>query len=117
MNATSISSLFNELGVSPGYKGYPYLIHTTGLAITYYGKPFPCMKILYQQTAEHFNISENKVKDDIRTLLRNYWNQKNASGFSDIIGYPVRDSLTPKKFVAIVAEYLALHSESDESEG
>lgn len=112
MNALYISSLFNELGICPSYKGYPYLMHITGLAAAYYGKPFPCMKILYQQTAVHFGISENKAKDDIRTLLRNYWEQKTASRFSDIIGYPVQDRLTSKEFVAIVAEYLALHSES-----
>lgn len=104
-----ISSLFNKLGINPGYRGYPYLVHVVDLATTYYGKPFPCMNELYNRAALHFGISESKVKNDIRTLLRNYWNQKNADKFSAVIGYPVFDYLTTKEFVAIVAVHISIN--------
>lgn len=107
MNVKRISDLFNTLGVCPNYKGYPYLIHVVGLASAYHGQPFPCMKDLYEQTAAYFDISPSIVIHDIRTLLRSYWNQNNASIFSDITLYPVRDKLTIKEFVSVIAEYLA----------
>lgn len=110
MNAKRISNLFQKLGISPRYKGYPYLVHLVNLAINYYGQSFPNIKELYQQTAKHFDIPLGMVTDNIRTLLRNYWNQKNAAIFSSIIGYPVPDRLSTKEFVAVIAEYLAVNN-------
>lgn len=107
MKSKQISELFYTLGISPNYRGYPYLLHVVGLAVNYHGQPFPCLKDLYQQTAEYYGITQSIVIHNIRTLLRSYWNQNNAAVFTKITGYPVRDKLTTKEFISIVAEYLA----------
>lgn len=110
MNAKQISDLFYNIGMNPSYKGYPYLIYIVGLAVGYYGKPFPCMKDLYREAADHFHVSPSIITDDIRTLLRNYWNQNHSGVFSEVLNYPVQSRLSIKEFVAVVAEYLSRHS-------
>lgn len=106
MNKTQISDLFNIIGINPGYKGYSYLIYIVKLATEYHDKPFPCMKNLYQQAADYFNVPSSAISDNIRTLLRNYWNMGNKDTFSRVLHYPVKDRLTVKEFVAVVAGYL-----------
>lgn len=109
MSTKQTTDLFNILGIMPSYKGYFYLVHMIEIACNYHGKPFPCMKNLISQTAAYFNVSPSVVIHDIRTLLRTYWDQDNASTFSNIVHYPVKDKLTIKEFIAVIAEYLSLY--------
>lgn len=107
MKANQISILFNSLGICPNFKGYPYLSYIVEIAVSYHGKPFPTLKALYSIAGEHFDVSPSIISHDIRTLLRVYWNQDNSDTFAQIIHYPVRDKLTIKEFVSVVAEYIA----------
>lgn len=107
MNTKQITDLFNKLGICPTYKGYPYLTYVVLTAVGYHGQPFPCLKNLYVTAGEHFGVSSSIIEHDIRTLVRSYWNQDNSATFSRVVHYPVRDKLTTKEFISIMAEYLA----------
>lgn len=106
MNTNQISILFHSLGICPTFKGYQFLLYIVLLATDYKDKPFPTLKTLYVQTGEHFGVSSSIICHDIRTLLRTYWNQDHAAAFSLIIHYPVKDKLTTKEFISVVAQYL-----------
>lgn len=108
MSKSRISDLFNSLGISPNRKGYCFLLYLVELAAAYKGQPFPQMKVLYQQTAEHFGVAPDVIEYNVRTAVRGYWNQKESRNiFSSITDYPVSDSLTVKELVSVLAEYVA----------
>lgn len=109
MNTKQISVLFNSLGIPPNHKGYPYLVYLIGLSADSYGFQVPLMKDLYAKTGEHFNVSAEIVANNIRTVLRKYWNQKNSSTFYQVTRYNGEGSLPIKEFVSVLAEYLANH--------
>lgn len=109
MDKKLIITLFNKLGVPPNYRGYPYLVHVTWLAVTVYGNSFPYLKTLYEQTAKDFGVSVETVSGNIKTLKQAYENKKTMEIFSRITRYPVQDYLTTKEFIFIVAEYLLTH--------
>lgn len=106
MNSNNTIQLLSRLGVCPAYKGYPYLVHSIGIAAARYHSGFPPLKELYEQTARHYHVSASIVAHDIRTVLRSYWNQNNAERFTCTIGYPVQDMLTIKEFISVVAEFI-----------
>lgn len=113
MNAKRVTQLFNVMGVPPNYKGYPYLVYVICLAISS-GYPFPTLKTLYAQTAEHFGVSSQMVTEDIRFLVNRYWDEEeHVKRFNKIIHYPVKDKLTVKEFVSVVSEFLINHPRKD----
>lgn len=110
MSQKQISDLFNSLGISPNRKGYPFLLHLVELSASYKGKPFPCMKVLYQQTADYFGVAPDIVEYNVRTVVRVYWSQKEIDKvFSSVTHYPITDELTVKEFISVLAEYAARH--------
>lgn len=110
MNTKQISELLHAIGIATNYKGYPYLVHVIKIACHYHNQPFPCIKDLFQQTADYYGVSPSIVIHDIRTLLRSYWNPYSTKIFSSLMHYPVNDKLTDKEFIAVIAEYLSIHS-------
>lgn len=110
MSQKQLSDLFNSLGSSPNRKGYPFLLHLVELSASYKGQPFPCMKELYQKTAEHFDVLPDIIEYNVRTVVRVYWSQKESARiFSSVTCYPVTDELTVKEFISVLAEYAAKH--------
>lgn len=106
MNKKQISELLSRIGISPAYKGYPYLVHVIHLTTDKEGCPFLVIKELYARTADFFGVSATSIQHSIRTLLDVYWSQNNTKYFFDIIGYPVHDTLPPKEFIAVIADYI-----------
>lgn len=102
-----ISELLTRLGVCPSYRGYRCLMHVIYLAASDDEYPFIVTKKLYADTAEHFGISPDSVQHGIRTLLDIFWSQENSKKyFYDIIRYPVDAPLSPKEFIAVIADYI-----------
>lgn len=108
MNNKQISLLLNSIGVSPNRKGYRFLVHLISLGTAYKGQPFPCIKDLYQQTADYFGVTASRVEYNVRTVVRCYWNQKAVQEtFSSVTHYPVTENLSAKEFISVLAEYAA----------
>lgn len=111
MNTTTISELLASIGVSPNYKGYSSLVYLVDLSTTYNGQVFPRMKDLYQQTAEHLNISASNVEYNVRTIIKRYWNQDDSwETFCSVTHYHLTYNLTTKEFVSVLADYVTRHS-------
>lgn len=106
MNKNLISELLAHIGISPAYKGYPYLVHVLFLATSEEYCPFLVIKELYARTADTFGVTATSVQHSIRTLLDVYWSQNNTERFFEVIGYPVHDTLPPKEFIAVIADYM-----------
>lgn len=107
MDAKSVSKLFNVMGIPPDLKGYPFLIYLASLSASYDNPPN--LKDLYAETGRHFGVSATVVSEDIRTVLKKYWNKENAKRFTKITRFPVEDNLTTKEFVSVVSEFIRNH--------
>lgn len=108
-----ISELLTGIGVCPSYRGYHCLVHVIYLAASDGEYPFIVTKKLYADTAVCFGISPDSVQHSIRTLLDSFWSQKDSKKhFYDIIRYPVQDPLSPKEFIAVIADYIRRHRKS-----
>lgn len=110
MNTKRILVFFNAIGITPNLKGYPYLVYLVGLAADAYASEIPKMTELYARTGEHFGVSAEMVSNNIRTVLRKYWDQSNSPLFFQYTRYSGEKHLPVKEFVSVAAGYLALHS-------
>lgn len=106
MELKKISELLTTLGLCPAYKGYTYLLYAVFLTTTGKYRHGLIVGELYQETADHFQVSKSTVQHSIRSLLDVYWNQNSAKHFSRITGFPVHGTLPPREFIAVVSEYL-----------
>lgn len=106
-NDPLIPELLTRLGLCPSYKGYHCLEYVIYLAASDGEYPFIVTKKLYTETAAHFGISPGCVQHGIRTLLDIFWSQENSKKlFRDITHYPVLDPLSPKEFIAVMADFI-----------
>lgn len=109
MNTKQITDFFNTLGIGPNLKGYPYLVHLVGLSMDCADGNVPQIKDLYKMTGEHFGVSADNVNNNVRTVLRKYWNQENAVSFFQLTHYKNTGSLPAKEFIYVTAAYLMQH--------
>lgn len=106
MNKNQISELLIQIGLSPAYKGYSYLVHIIYLAVSDKDQPFLIIKELYEKTAKHFGVTAASIQHSIRTLLDAYWIQDASKHFYRLTKYPAGNPLPPKEFIAILTDYI-----------
>lgn len=106
MEKNLVSELLIRIGVNPSYRGYPYLTCIILQAASAEDSLFLTSKVLYQAAAEYFHVSPDSIQHSIRTLLDAYWEQENGVHFCNVTGYPNPGPLPPKKFIAVLADYL-----------
>lgn len=111
MNQIKISNFFTSIGLRPNHRGYRFLVYLVALGAGYGNKPFPPLKTLYQQTAQYFNVSADKVEYNVRTVVRGYWLQTDSAKiFTAATHCPVTNDLTVKEFICILSEYVSTHT-------
>lgn len=112
MKLELVDNLLAVLNFCPSYKGYPSTVYLIGLTVDRIRQvPPPDFKELCIETGRHFGIKQEKVGDNLNTMLTSYCNRPdNLELFQKKIGYHIDDKLTNKEFVFVVAKYLSMNS-------
>lgn len=100
-----VAVLLTKIGIRPSYKGYPYLAEVIFLA-SELTVPI-AITDLYAQASKTFHVTPNTVQNNIRTVLKNYWNSGYCEKLSKITGYPIHENLPAKEFVYLIADYIS----------
>lgn len=101
-----ITDLLLNLGATPNYTGFYYLVKAILLCIEDGKRLLAITKTLYPDTAEYFSVSSYSVERNIRTVINVIW-KHNPVLLEKIAGYKLSRKPTTGQFLSIISFYIS----------
>jgi hypothetical protein len=110
ITTTDTGRLLRSLGATGRLYGYKYMEYIVDYMSQHQEDHQFLTKVVYPETARHFNVSSSSVERAVRTLIQAIWKRSDHSNLDYVAGVHLEKAPTNSEFIDMVVAFIQYRS-------
>lgn len=108
--ANDTGRLLRSLGATGRLYGYKYMEYIVDYMSQHQDDHQFLTKVVYPETARHFNVSSSSVERAVRTLIQAIWKRSDHSNLDYVAGVQLEKAPTNSEFIDMIVAFIQYRS-------